>query len=315
LSTSRYAGPGTVARGRGALRAARSIVGGSGAGVGVVYVLIGALLWSTGGVALKSMAIPSLTVAGSRALIAGLFLAPFLMRLRWRWDWRLVPLVGGYASTVLSFTVAIRMTSAADAIALVYTAPAWVFLMTCVAERRVPWRMTPPVILVLAGLCIILAQPATGSSVAGNLIAIGAGLGYGVFTFFVPRLRQPPIALVSLCNLCAAAILFGLFPSAIPWAGVPWPDWGLLLYAGIVQIALGHVFFMSALSRIPATQASIVALAEPLLNPVWVFLFLGEIPSAYGVAGLSVILCGVVVDLVLRRGSPSAPAVAPSAEE
>jgi drug/metabolite transporter (DMT)-like permease len=267
----------------------------------MLLVLIGAFFWSTGGVALKSMTISSLTIAGSRALIAGLVLSPFLLRLRWRWNWRLLPLLAGYTGTVLCFTVAIRMTSAANAIALVYTAPVWVFVLTCVSARRVAWRLLLPVLLVLAGLGAILAEPGHGSSTAGNGIALLAGLGYGVFTFFVPRLQQPPLSLVSLCNLTAGALLFGLFPAAAPLGGIPWPDWAWVLYAGVFQIALGHVFFMSSLSRIPVTQASVLALAEPVLNPLWVFLFLGEVPSRYGVAGLTVILCGVLADVWLRR--------------
>lgn len=251
----------------------------------MLLVLIGAFFWSTGGVALKSMAIPSLTIAGSRALIAGLVLSPFLVRLRWRWDWRLLPLLAGYTGTVLCFTVAIRLTSAANAIALVYTAPAWVYGLTCAVERRMAWRLLLPVVLVLAGLTAILAEPGHGSSTAGNLLALVAGLSYGLFTFFVPRLGQPPLSLVSLCNLSAGAILFAAFPGAAPLGGIPWPDWAWVLYAGVFQIALGHVFFMSALSRIPATQASLLALAEPLLNPVWVFLFLGEVPPRTGSSG------------------------------
>jgi drug/metabolite transporter (DMT)-like permease len=273
-------------------------------------VLIGVFFWSTGGVALKTMAVPSLTIAGSRALIAGLALSPFLRRLQWRWDIRLLPLLASYTGTVLCFTAAIRLTTAANAIALIYTAPAWVFGLTCVAERNVPWRLTLPVALVLAGLGVILAEPGQGSHMIGNVLALTGGICYGVFTFFVPRLGQSPIALVSVCNLTAGVVLFAIFPSALPVSGVPWPDWLWLLYAGTVQIALGHVFFMSALSRISASQASIVALAEPMLNPLWVFLFLGEVPSAYGFAGLGTILCGVLADLALRHNKSASPAKA-----
>jgi len=269
---------------------------------GILLVLAGAFFWSTGGVALKSLTLPSLTIAGLRALIAGLVLSPFLTRLVWRWDWRLLPLVGGYTGTVLCFTAAIRLTTAADAIALVYTAPAWVFALNCLAERRVPWRLFPPVALILAGLGTILAEPAQGGSGLGNLLALMAGLAFGVFTFYVARLGQLPIALVSLCNLSAGTILFACFPAAWVLARIAWSDWAVLAFLGVGQIALGHLFFTAALKRIPATQASMLALAEPLLNPVWVFLALGEVPSAYGLAGLAVILGGVCADVWLRRG-------------
>lgn len=274
---------------------------------GVLLVLAGALFWSTGGVALKSLTIPSLTIAGIRALIAGTVLSPFLPRLAWRWDWRLLPLLGGYTGTVLCFTASIRLTTAADAIALVYTAPAWVFGLTCLAERRVPWRLFLPVALILAGLAIILAEPAHGTSVPGNLLGLLAGLAFGLFTFFVPRLRQPPIALVSLCNLFAGTFLFLVFPGALALGTITARDWATLAFLGIVQIALGHLFFTAALKRIPATQASVLALAEPLLNPVWVFLLLGEVPSHHGLAGLAMILGGVCADLALRRWARRSP--------
>jgi DME family drug/metabolite transporter len=275
---------------------------------GILLVLAAALFWSTGGVALKSLTLPSLTIAGVRALIAGVVLSPFLPRLAWRWDWRLLPLLGGYTGTVLCFTAAIRLTTAANAIALVYTAPAWVYGLTCLAERRVPWRLFLPVALILAGLGIILAEPAHGASATGNLLGLLAGLAFGLFTFLVPRLQQPPIALVSLCNLFAGTFLFLLFPGALLPGAITARDWATLAFLGIVQIALGHLFFTAALKRIPATQASVLALAEPLLNPVWVFLLLGEVPSGHGFAGLAVILGGVCADLGLRRKARRPPA-------
>ena len=280
-------------------------------------VLAGAFFWSTSGVVLKQMTLPSTMIAGIRAGIAGLALAPFLTRLRlprpeapgyrplWDprgWDWRLLPLLGGYTATVLCFTSAIRLTTAANAIALTYTAPAWVFVLTCAAERRVPWRLFPPMALILAGLGVILSEPAHGTSLAGNLLGLAAGLGFGLFAFFVGRMNQPPIGLVSLTNLFAGTALFLIFPGSFAFGAPSLSDWAILAYLGIFQIALGHLCFTSALKRIPATQASVLALAEPMLNPLWVFLFLGEVPSPYGLAGLAVILLGVCADLWLRRG-------------
>ncbi len=290
-------------------------------------VLAGAFFWSTSGVFLKQMTLPSVMIAGIRALIAGLVLSPFLLRLRlprqqvpagrrlWDprgWDWRLLPLLGGYTATVLCFTSAIRLTTAANAIALTYTAPAWVFWLTCAAERRVPWRLFLPVALILTGLGIILSEPSHGTSLIGNLLGLAAGLGFGLFAFFVARMNQPPIGLVSLTNLFAGTALFLIFPGAFTFSAAAWSDWAVLAYLGAFQIALGHVFFTAALKRIPATQASVLALAEPMLNPLWVFLFLGEAPSPYGLAGMAVILGGVCADLWLRRsmrrGLPAVPA-------
>jgi len=272
---------------------------------GVLLVLGGALFWSTSGVFLKLLTLPPLQIAAVRALIAGLALAPFLPRMAWRWDWRLPPLVLGYTATVLLFNLSIRATTAANAIALVYTAPIWVFGLTLLTQRRGLWREAVPVAVVAVGLAVLLAEPARGTSLQGNLMGMGAGLGFGVFTFLIARMPQPGISLVSLCNLAAAALLAALQPGVLNLAPLAAREWLILAFLGVFQIALGHVLFTAGLRRIPATQASILALAEPVLNPLWVFLFVGEVPSRYGLAGLAIILGGVLADFLARRRAPS----------
>ncbi|HEX7927254.1 MAG TPA: DMT family transporter, partial [bacterium] len=113
-----------------------------------------------------------------------------------------------------------------------------------------------------------------------------------------------------LCNLFAAASLFLIFPGAFRFAEFARSDWAVLAFLGVFQIAAGHLCFTAALQRIPATQAAVLALGEPLLNPVWVYLFLGEAPSTYGFAGLAVILAGVLADFWARQGAPRTAAQA-----
>jgi drug/metabolite transporter (DMT)-like permease len=280
---------------------------------GIALVLLAALLWSTSGVLIKSLRLESAAIAGVRAAIAGLTLAPFLRYLRPKAlergnALRLLVLLCAYTGTVLCFNFAIKWTTAANAIALVYTSPAWVFALTCLAERRMPGRLAIPIALVLAGVAVLLAEPVQGTSLRGNVLGLLAGACFGTFTFLITRLRQPAIALVSLCNLFAGTSLFLLFPAAFRWGEFSGSDWLVLGFLGVFQIAAGHVCFTAALQRIPATQASMLALGEPLLNPLWVFLFLGEVPSAHGFAGLAVILSGVFTDFWVRRSwEPAGP--------
>ncbi len=278
---------------------------------GIALVLLAGLLWSTSGVLIKSLRLESAAIAGVRAAIAGVVLAPFLRYLRPRdldggRALRWAVLLCAYTGTVLCFNIAIRWTTAANAIALVYTSPAWVFAFTCLEERRLRPRLAIPILLVLAGVAMLLAEPVRGTSLRGNLLGLLAGACFGTFTFLITRLHQPAIALVSLCNLFAGVALFLLFPAAFRLAEFSGTDWLVLGFLGVFQIAAGHVCFTAALQRIPPTQASILALGEPLLNPLWVFLFLGEVPSAHGFAGLAAILAGVFADFWARSGAPSA---------
>jgi drug/metabolite transporter (DMT)-like permease len=280
---------------------------GAGATGGIVLALLAPLLWSSSGLFVKILPIAPIPLACVRALIAGLALAPFVrlgaMRDGWRVSagWPLLVLLVSYTLSHLSYVSAVRLTTAANAIALASTAPAWVVALTWWSERRVRWNLAWPVGLVLAGVAVVLAEPASGRSFEGNLLGLGCGLSFGLFMFFLGRVRLPVIGRVALCNLVAGAALFLASPADVLGLRVELVTWLALLYLGAIQIGLATACFALALTRISAAQASVLALLEPLLSPVWVYLAIGERPSAYGYAGGAFILGGIVVDLAVRR--------------
>jgi len=274
---------------------------GRGQSWSIALALLAPVLWSTSGLFVKILPIAPVPLAALRALIAGVTLAPFWRPRGLTLSWPLAVMLASYTLSVLCYVSAVRLTTAANAIALVSTAPAWVAALTWIAERRVRWLLVPPVALVLAGVAIVLAEPAAGRSVEGNLLGLGGGLAFGLFIFFLPRVRQPVVGRVVLCNLFAAAALFLASPGAILAVRPGLWDWVALAYLGAIQIGLATVCFAAALTRISAAQASVLTLLEPLLSPLWVYLAIGEKPSAYGFAGGAFILGGILVDLLVRR--------------
>jgi drug/metabolite transporter (DMT)-like permease len=276
---------------------------------GILLGLLAPLLWSSSGMFVKLLTLDAVPLAGLRALFAGLALAPFLRVKGLRLDATLAALLVSYTVSHVGYVAAVKLTTAANAIALVSTAPAWVLLLSWAAARRVAWAAALPVAMILAGVGIMLAEPASGHSLEGNLLALLAGAGFGVFTFSLPRSRISGPGLVSLCNLATAGIVFAAQPSGLRVAGIaPW-EWAALVYLGTIQIGLATVCFAAALRRIPALQGSILALLEPLLAPIWVYWAVGELPSAYGLAGAACILGGIVSDALLRtRPRSRAPA-------
>ena len=273
----------------------------SATGQGVWLALLAPVLWSTSGLFVKILPLEALTLAGLRALIAGLVLAPFLRPRQIAPSFALLAVLLSYAVSVTAFVASVKLTTAANAIALVSTAPAWVLLLTWIAARRARWPQAAPVALVLAGVAIMLSEPDTGSSLRGNQLALLAGLGFGVFTFFLTRVNMPTPALIALSNLSAAALVFAIVPSAWALQSISWVSWLALAFLGSVQIALATVCFGAALRRIPAVRASVLALLEPLLSPLWVFLAIGEAPSAFGFTGGACILGGILSDFWTRR--------------
>ncbi len=268
---------------------------------GVLLGLLAPLLWSSSGMFVKILSLEALPLAGLRALIAGVALAPFLRLAGVRINGALLVLLAAYTVSVLGYVSAVKLTTAANAIALVSTAPAWVLLLSWAVERRVTWPLAWPVLLILAGVGALLLEQAVGRSVEGNLLALLAGMGFGLFTFFLPRVNLAGPGLVSLCNLVAAAVILPFGAFALDAQRIAVWEWASLLYLGVVQIGLATICFAGALRRIPPTQASVLALLEPLLAPLWVYLAIGERPSAYGAAGFAFILTGILTDFGIRR--------------
>lgn len=269
--------------------------------VGVLLAVLAPVLWSTSGMFIKVLAIEPLPLAGLRFAMAGLILAPTVRSWKIRPNRDELALVVAYTTLSLSFIVATRWTTAANAIALQSTSAAWVFVAACVAARHVPWRFTAPIAIMLAGLAVILVEPVPGTSFLGNLLGLGSGICFAVVQIFFARIKRPAFETVALANVAAALVLFVIQPGAYRWFDYSLTDWLSLAFLGGVQIGLGIVCFHAALKRISTTQVAMLTLLEPVLNPVWVFLAIGEIPSAFGFAGMGLILSGILVDSWLRR--------------
>jgi drug/metabolite transporter (DMT)-like permease len=278
------------------------------AATGLLLGLAAPLLWSSSALFVKILPIAPLPLAGVRALIAGLALAPFWRPGAFKLTPALAGLVASYTVSVACYVSAVKLTTAANAIALQATAPAWVLGLTWLAQRRIRPILAPPVALVLSGVVAMLSEPAAEMAGSrgeeGNLLALVAGAAFGVFTFLLPRVHLPAAGRVAVCNLGAAAALFLAGPGAFLDLRPAPLEWLALLYLGAVQIGLATVCFAAAMTRLSVMQASVLALLEPLLSPVWVWLAIGERPSAYGLAGGMCIFAGIVADLAIRMRWP-----------
>lgn len=292
-------------------------------------ILAAAALFSTGGAAIKAISLGAWQVASFRSGIAAVALLAMLPAGRRRPTGRdlLVALV--YASTMMTFVLANKLTTSASAIFLQDSAPLYVMLLA-------PWLLAEPIgrrdLGLMAAIALGLAcffvglDPASHTApdpYRGNLLAVLSGVLWALTMVGLRWLASSgegrgAAATASVwgnvfaCLLCLPAAL-GLFDGAPggPALGRP-ADWLLLGYLGILQIGLAYVFLTRSLERVPAFEASLLLLLEPVLNPVWSWLVHGERPSAWSWAGGAVILAATAVKAGLdtRRSAP-APAAAP----
>lgn len=261
--------------------------------------LVGAaLLFSTGGAAIKATTLTGWQVASFRsgiAAIAVLLLAPEARR---GWSWRAVLVGVAYAATLVLFVTANKLTTSANTIFLQATAPLYmVVLSPWLLGERVRRQDLIVMAAVAVGLVLVLAghdapvvtAPNPGR---GNLLAAASGLTWalticGLRWVGADKAGGSAVPAVVAGNLIA----FGAaLPFALPLIAPQPVDWIAVTYLGVFQIGVAYILVSSALRRVTAIEASILLLVEPALNPFFAWLVHGEKPSAFAVAGGLIIL-------------------------
>lgn len=266
--------------------------------LGALAIVACAFCWSTGGLFIKLIDWNPFWIAGLRSLIAALFLFSLVRTLKLQWSWSLIGAGAANAVCMILFVLANKYTTSANAIVIQYWAPvataAWAVL---VLKEKVHGEQIVSLIATLAGLVLLFADKLGGGGFWGNLMALGSGLAFS-FVFLFTRLQKEGegAALQSLMLSHVIAAVVSLSVAAFqPLPAVTWTSGLSILALGIVQIGLAAVFFSYGIRRVSAVTANLLSVIEPLFNPVWVFLVVGERPSAWTLGGGALILASVTV--------------------
>ena len=274
-----------------------------------LMVLVAAILFSTGGAAVKACSLSGWQIASFRSAVAVLAILVFVPASRRGWT-RHTWLVGiTYAGTMISFVLANKLTTAANAIFLQGSAPLYVLLLG-------PWLLGEKTrlrqLLLMATIAVgmvfffIGSQPVSSTApdpIAGNIFGMATGLCYGLCIMGLRWIGRdsddigPTTAAVCCGNLIAALVVL---PMALPVSSSTPTDWAMVIFLGVVQIGIAYAFLVRGVSRVPALEASLILLAEPVLSPLWAWMFHGEIPTIWAALGGAIIL-GATVTMALTR--------------
>jgi drug/metabolite transporter (DMT)-like permease len=285
------------------------------AGQGAVFLC--AVFWSTSGLCIKLLDWHPLVIAGIRSFIAALFMLgvrPCFRRGREKEAFPLLSLLPGgaaYSATMIAFIIANRLTASANAILLQYSAPIWAALLGWALIREKPRREHwIALILVMGGLLLFFREGLAGGSPAGNTLAgdalaVFSGICFGANSVFLRMQKRgsPADAMILshvITCLCCLPWIFR-FPPAFTWGSA-----AAILFMGIVQIGLASMLFAYGIKRIRAVQAMLTAMAEPILNPVWVLLVTGERPSPFALIGGGIIIGAVLFSSLAGSGGKPA---------
>lgn len=263
-------------------------------------IFLAAVMWSTSGLLIKIIQLDPLTIAGLRGLIAGSALLVVTNR-RLKLTWSAPQLAGAvaYATTMLLFVSATKMTTAANAILLQYTMPVYTALFGAwLLREKVTPRDWAAITIVLGGMALFFFDRLSTGGMIGNIMAILSGVTFALIIIFMRMQKEgSPLETVILGNLLTALV-------CLPWIvkAPPAPaDWWPLLYLGLFQLGLPFLIYSRAIKQVSALDAVLVQTVEPLLNPIWVFLVIGEVPGSWAIAGGAVVIC-VVTYRNMRAG-------------
>ena len=262
----------------------------------ILYLALAAILWSTSGLFVKILDWQPISILAGRSLFASIVFLIYLRRIPTRFNrWQLLA-AGMFILTQFLFVTSTKMTTAANAIFLQYTAPIYVVLLAFWLLREKPARTDwISMLIIFIGLTLFFADKLSTDGFYGNLLAILSGVTSAVMMVAFRAQKNGNPAESNLIAFLITATLGFPFVLKETWTVT---NWLILAFLGVFQIGLAFIFFTQGIKHIPALEANLIGPLEPVLNPIWVFLFYGESMGAFALIGGLVVLGGVTLSAI-----------------
>lgn len=263
----------------------------------ILFLVITATLWSSGGILIKSVNANPLAIAGVRSAIAAVLMLLALGKPKINWSLAQIGAAVSYAATVILFVAATKYTTAANAILLQYTAPIYVaFLGAWLLKEKTKFYDWITIIIVIIGMALFFLDHLSTKGILGNALGMASGLSFAFLHILMRKQKDgSPWESAFLGNVLTAIIglpfLFESFPDATGWF--------YLSILGTIQLGISYILYAKAIKHATALEAVLILVLEPILNPVWVFLFLGEAPGPWASVGGVIVLAAITLRSVL----------------
>ncbi|MBS1518579.1 MAG: EamA family transporter [Bacteroidetes bacterium] len=268
---------------------------------GLIYISFCALLWSSGGLFIKVLSLDAYQISFYRSLIAAvtILIISVFNKTNLKFEFNLISVLCSlmYSFILVLFVVATKLTTAANAIFLQFTAPIYLLLLEPVfLKTKFDRKNLTALIFCIAGMSLFFFGKLDLTSIKGNLTAIGSGISFALFTLFLKWKKQihkseSTIIYIIVGNLLVCILCL---PMVYDKLIVEFSQAMILIYMGVFQIGISYIIFNEGVKYISATESMIIAMLEAILNPIWVFIGVGEVPTVYSIAGSVVILLTIV---------------------
>ena len=266
--------------------------------IGELQMLACAVMWSISGIIIKYIDWSPLAIAGGRSLVSAVVVVVFMVASKMKpiinkqVIWAGVSLFG----CVTCFVTANKMTTAANAIVLQYIAPAFVLIISAVFLKHKLKKIEIAVVAsTFLGIILFFVDEIDFDGMMGNFIAICSGLFMAIMFVFNGKLNLD----ARMTGILVAHLLTATIGLPIGFATyetvIMQQDIMLILLLGVVQLGIPYVLYALAASKISPLSCSLIGMIEPLLNPIWVAIFYGEMPGLFAVLGGVIVIVSVLV--------------------
>lgn len=265
--------------------------------IAIIEMLICAALWSVAGIFIKLIPWNGFAVAGMRSLIAGLTIAVYMLITRRRYILSHRTVVGGImtAGVYTCFTVANKLTTAANAIVLQFTCPVFIVILSAIfLKQKIRKNDLAVVIATLAGIALFFFDQLKPGYILGNFVAIAAGMFMAVMFILVGNMEGDE-RFSTITNGQFLTFLVGL-----PFIIATKPEFtaaatASILVLGVFQLGISYILYVKSTQYCPPLACCLLGALEPLLNPVWVLIFDGERPGVWALIGGIIVVVSITL--------------------
>lgn len=261
----------------------------------IIYLIIASVLWSIGGLFIKLVDWNPMAIAGARSGIAAVVMLFYLKKPVKNLCLGKFKLLGAgtYATLLIFFVTANKLTTSANAILLQFTAPVWVVLFSrWFLKEKTQKSDWATIIAVMLGMTLFFIGDLRSGNILGNFIAVLSGISMaGVVIFLKLQDEGSPVEMTLVGNIITFAIGLPFFFLSVP----SFKSILGLLILGVFQLGFSYILYTISVKYVSSLEAILIPILEPLLNPIWVFLIAGESLGIYAFLGGTIVITAIII--------------------
>ena len=256
-------------------------------------------MWSVGGLFIKLVDLSPVAITGTRSIAAALVFLIYLRTPQLYWNRYFITGVISYAAMMLLYVFSIRLTTAANAIFLEFTAPIYVVILGYyILNERITIFDILSMFVIFSGMTLFFIDELSFYGFWGNIMAAVAGVCLGVVTIMIRKEKESAFQIVLMGNILTALVCIPFMFAGLQETAST--DWFIIFVLGIVQLGIPYILYTKALRQVQALDAILVSMIEPILNPFWVYIFVGEKMGEWALVGGVLVLSGSIGRAIIK---------------